>query len=208
MNKKSHEWGTAIQAGFVLALLIAFCVACAPTRQVYIPPEWKTQPPPAASAPKLRQPAATASPGQGPVLKPAPEFKEMDVSVTQEAGPPPQQEKKQPPQQQPQYLASMHLVDQAKANLAKGKPDAAIPIFEQAVQVDVHNGEAFMGLARAWRLKGSREKAVEFARKAEILFQDDPGKLKEVFLFEADIYKEMGDSNKASLYKQKASRLK
>jgi len=101
----------------------------------------------------------------------------------------------------------MHLVDQARAELSRGRPDAAIPVLEQAVQVDVHNGDAFLGLARAWKMKGARRKAVEFAKKAEVLFQDDSRKLKEAYLLEAELYRELGDTNKSNLYKQKASEL-
>jgi hypothetical protein len=109
-------------------------------------------------------------------------------------------------QQPPQHLASMHLVDQAKTALAQGKPDAAIPLLEQAIQVDVYNGDAFLGLARAWHAKGSPKKSLEFAKKAEILFQNEPGKLKEVYRLEAELYKEIGDPTKAEVYRQKAAR--
>ena len=102
----------------------------------------------------------------------------------------------------------MHLVDQAKASLAQGKADPAIPLLEQAIQVDVHNGEAFFTLARAWRMKGARQKALQFAQKAEILSQDDPAKLKQVYLLEADLHKELGDAAKADAYRQKASKLR
>lgn len=101
----------------------------------------------------------------------------------------------------------MHLVDQGKAALAHGKPDAAISVLEQAIQVDVYNGEAFLLLARAWKMKASRNKAMEFARKAEVLFHEDKGKLKEVYLFQADLYKDMGDASKAEQCRQKASKL-
>jgi tetratricopeptide (TPR) repeat protein len=102
----------------------------------------------------------------------------------------------------------MHLVDQAKASLAQGKADPAIPLLEQAIQVDVHNGEAFFTLARAWRMKGARQKALQFAQKAEILSQDDPAKLKQVYLLEADLHKELGDAAKADAYRQKALKLR
>ena len=101
----------------------------------------------------------------------------------------------------------MHLVDQARAALGQGKTDQAISLLEQAIQVDVYNGNAFYLLARAWRTKGSRQKALEFSRKAEILFQEDHAKLKEVYLFESDVYKELKDSAKAEAYRQKASKL-
>jgi tetratricopeptide (TPR) repeat protein len=101
----------------------------------------------------------------------------------------------------------MHLVDQAKTALAQGKPDAAISLLEQAIQVDVYNGEAFFLLARAWRMKGSPQKALEFAKKAEVLLHEEKEKLKEVYLLQADLCKEMGDATKAEQYRQKASKL-
>jgi tetratricopeptide (TPR) repeat protein len=114
--------------------------------------------------------------------------------------------KKQEPRA-PQQLASMHLVDQGKTALSQGKPDAAIPLLEQAIQIDAYNGEAFFGLARAWRMKGSRNKAQEFAQKAELLLQDQPSELKEVYSFQADLFKELGETRKMELYRQKASNL-
>ena len=139
-------------------------------------------------------------------MKSPPAFKESEIPVTPSPppGPTPQQKAAA---EQPQYLASMHLVDQAKASLNQGKADHAISLLEQAIQVDVYNGNAFYLLARAWRTKGSRQKALEFARKAEILFQEDRAKLKEIYLFESDTYKELKDAAKAEAYRQKASKL-
>jgi tetratricopeptide (TPR) repeat protein len=99
-------------------------------------------------------------------------------------------------------------VNQAKASLAQGKADPAIPLLEKAIQVDVHNGEAFFNLAKAWRMKGSRQKALQFAQKAELLYQSDPVKLKQVYLLEADLHKEMGNAAKSDTYRQKASKVK
>jgi tetratricopeptide (TPR) repeat protein len=104
-------------------------------------------------------------------------------------------------------MASMHLVDQAKTALAQGRADAAISMLEQAIQVDVYNGEAFFQLARAWRMKATPNKALEFAKKAEVLLHEEKEKLKEVYLFQAELYKEAGDSGKAGQYRQKASKL-
>ena len=101
----------------------------------------------------------------------------------------------------------MPLVDQARASLANGKPDGAIPLLEQAIEVDVYNGAAFLEMARAWRMKGSNDKALEFAHKAEILFQDEPRRLKEVYLFEAELFREMGDHKSQEQAQSKASRL-
>jgi hypothetical protein len=107
----------------------------------------------------------------------------------------------------PQYHASMHLVSTAKTSLAQGNADHAISLLEQAIQVDVYNGEAFYELARAWRMKGSSKKALEFARKAEVIFQDDREKLKQVLLFESDACKDVGEVEKAKTYRQRAEKL-
>lgn len=102
----------------------------------------------------------------------------------------------------------MQLVNEAREPLDRGKPDLAIPVLERAIQVDVQNPEAFLLLARAWRQKGARKKALEFAKKAEILYQDEPARLKEVFRLEADLYKEAGDNTKASQYRRKVAELR
>ncbi len=188
-----------------VAFILIVAVACAPKKPVYVPTEW--QPPPPAQEPRATQPASPAQPSkQMPVIKPPPTIKESDIAPSPEApAKPPEKKPQQPP---PQHLASMHLVDKAKALLAQGKADPAITQLEQAIQIDVHNGEAYFSLAKAWRMKGSRQKALQFAQKAEILFQDDPAKQKQVYSFEADVYKEMGDVGKMNSYRQKAAKIK
>ncbi len=99
----------------------------------------------------------------------------------------------------------MQLVSQAKGPLERGKPDTAIPMLEKAIQIDSQNPEAFLLLARAWKQKQARQKSLEFARKAELLYHGKPSKLKEVYQLESDLYREMGDSAKAAKYKKKAS---
>lgn len=191
----------AVACLFILLQGLAL-LACTSRKTVYIPPEWQTAPPPVAAAkpaePQVQPPTSSAV----PVLKTAPAIKEKDLSTGSE----PPVEKKQPAPQ-PQYLASMHLVEKANGSLTEKKPDQAIPLLEEAIQVDVHNGEAFYGLAKAWRMKGSRPKALEFSKKAELLFQEDPAKLKEVYIFRADLYKEMGDAANRDLCLKKASKL-
>ncbi len=187
-----------------LILCLLLVSACAPKKPVYIPSEWQPPPPVQPSSPLPPSPAP--APKQTPILKPPPVIKESDIAAPAEA--PVKAVEKSPAQPPPQRLASMHLVNQAKTSLTQGKPDPAIPLLEKAIQIDVHNGEAFFNLARAWRMKGSRQKALEFSKKAEILFQDDPAKLKQVYLLEADLYKELGDSAKTDAYRQKAAKLK
>ena len=91
----------------------------------------------------------------------------------------------------------MQKVNQARGQLDRGKTDAAIRTLEGAVRIDARNGEAFILLARAWKQKGEKRKALEFAKKAELLYQKQPAKLKEVFLLESDLYRELGDSAKS-----------
>ncbi len=195
----------------IFLILILGLVACA-KRIVYVPPEWQAPQPQhhqeKQTGPQMQQtPQAhqTQPPSQSPIFEPSPSFKESDITSNSQADTSSPQQPDQPPAQ-PQHLASMHLVDMANASLAQGKMESAISLFEQAVQVDVYNGEAFFGLARAWANKGSMVKASEFARKAEILFQDKPDRLKEVYTFEADIFEQLGDSSKAESYRLKASR--
>jgi hypothetical protein len=212
------------------AVAVVLLSACGPPPPVYIPQEYRTPAPPQGRGPGYgRQPGAAApqpqTAPQGPVVSQAPEFKKQDISPAEEpptpapppapktpaAEPPtpaPPPAPKTPAAEPPQHLASVQLVDQAKASLASGKPDAAIPVLERAIQADVFNGEAFLTLARAWKLKGSKRKALEFANKAELLFQEQPEKLRETLLFQAELYKEMGDEPKAAQYRQKASEVK
>jgi hypothetical protein len=192
----------------VFFILLVFMLASCAKRTAYVPHGWETTPlhPPVADPrqqQKAHEPQAPAA-ANAPLLKPSPAFRETDISANPEPETPPQIDKSAV---QPQYLASMHLVDQANAALSQGRTEAAVSLFEQAIQVDVYNGEAFFGLARAWSKKGSMVKASEFARKAEILYQDKPDKLKQVYLFEADIFKQLGDPAKAEFYRRKASRL-
>ena len=76
----------------------------------------------------------------------------------------------------------MQQVSQARGQLERGKPDAAILTLEKAVRIDARNGEAFIFLARAWKQKGEKRKALEFAKKAELLYQKQPEKAKGSFL--------------------------
>lgn len=188
-------WGTAI-----------LMTGCAP-RKVAIPADW--QAPPAQTVSGLprdavSRPPAESGPG-GPILKSTPSFREGNLPAGQEPASPQAMKKQEP--RAPQQLASMHLVDQAGTALSQGKPDAAIPLLEQAVQIDSYNGEAFFGLARAWKMKGSRNKAQEFAQKAEVLLQDQPSRLKNVYLFQAELFGELGDTRRMEQYRQKASKL-
>jgi len=195
-----------ISLAFAVVVLSAGCMS---KKVVYIPQEWQTplpkstsSTPPAHSGLKNTASAPSSS-SPSSILKPPPAITEKDVAVDSNSVAPPPVKKPAPPQQ----MASMHLVDQGKAALSQGKADAAISVLEQAIQVDVQNGEAFLQLARAWRMKAARNKSMEFARKAEILLHEDRAKLKEVYTLQADLYKEMGDMGKAEQYRKRASKL-
>jgi tetratricopeptide (TPR) repeat protein len=131
-----------------------------------------------------------------------------NVESANTATPPARQKTEIPAENPPQHLASMHLVTQARAYIDQGSPDAAIPLLEQAIHVDVYNGEAFFNLARAWQMKGVKQKAIEFAKKAEILLQDDRAKLRRVYLLQADLYSETGDVRNADAYRKKAQSIR
>lgn len=187
-----------------------FLGGCTSRRAVQIPQEYQSPRPESPERPRPRNEAKDAARApeavQGPLVKPSPQFRESDISAAPASPPPSQGVKK--PEDPPQRLASMNRVNQAKAALAEGKPDRAIPLLEQAVQVDVYNGEAFLQLARAWRMKKSPKKALEFARKAEILLQDQRGKLKEVYLLQSELYREAGDVKKSQSTQQKAQSMR
>ncbi|MEM5787376.1 MAG: tetratricopeptide repeat protein [Syntrophobacteraceae bacterium] len=210
-------WG--VRRGLVVFLLpLSFFIsACAPNRAVYVPPEYRSSPPAQYSVPQAPPAAPVAPPpSQGPVLTRPPEFRKQDLP----AGPPSQRQSpgiavpappvpaKKVEVQSPQLMASMQFVNEARKPLDRGKPDLAIPVLERAIQADSQNAEAYMLLARAWRQKGMKQKALEFANKAEILYQDEPARLKEVFLLQSDLYKEMGNTAKAAQCRQKAAALR
>jgi tetratricopeptide (TPR) repeat protein len=98
-------------------------------------------------------------------------------------------------------------VNTAKSALQQGNAEQAIAQLEQAIQVDAYNAEAFFVLAQAWQASGDNKRALEFARKAEILYQDEPQALKRVYLLEADLLKRSGQKSEAEIYRQKAARL-
>lgn len=181
---------------------------CAPKQVVYLPPDWKSpSPAPEAVVRPSEIPAAPKAPPSvgGPIFEPPSTIREMELQPTPETSLKPVEETVEAAT--PQHYASMHLVDQAKLSLNQGRVDEAIGLYEQAVQVDVYNGEAFLGLAKAWHMKGSQKKSLEFARKAEILLQDKPSRLKEVYLLQADIHRQLGEIPQAEASLRKASRL-
>ncbi len=207
--------------GMLLTLLTVIAFSGCEQKQVYIPPEYISPPaslsysapppaapvvqqvPPAAQAPEVMSQQTPASP---PPAQP-PAQKELGVRPAPTAANKqhPEKSKKQEASKSPQRQASMQQVSQARGQLERGKPDIAIRTLEKAVRIDARNGEAFILLARAWKQKGEKRKAMEFAKKAELLYQKQPAKLKEVFLLESDLYRELSESTKTGQSCQKAS---
>ncbi len=206
-------FGGCVQ-GLLLALVIGIALLGCERKQVYIPPEYSSPPaPPSYGAPQPSVPPVQQAPpvSKMPELKsreevvsapPAPGAQKQLKPFEPQSAPVPTKKKQQerPKNQEaaksPQRLASMQQVSLARGQLERGKPDTAIRTLEQAIRIDAGNGEAFILLARAWKQKGEKRKALEFAKKAELLCQKQPAKLKEVYSFESELYRELGESTK------------
>lgn len=177
---------------------------CGAKKAVQIPPDWQV-------AQSVQQPAEPIDPKPSPpkasaIVKRAPIIKETDLPAGSQPYLDKASDSKTTPKA-PQHAAAMHLVEQGKTALGEGKADRAISLLEQALQIDTQNGEAYYTLSRAWLMKGARQKALQFAQKAETLLQADPVKLKQLYLYEADLWKELGDTKRMEGYRQKASKL-
>src|SRR5208283_6002711 len=210
--------------GMLLILLTAIAFSGCERKQVHIPPEYISPPvslsysasqpaaplvqqvPPVAHAPEVTIQETPASPPPAP----SPVQKKLGAQPAPTAANKqhPEKLKKQEASKSPQRQASMQQVSQARGQLERGKPDAAIRTLEKAVRIEARNGEAFIVLAKAWKQKGEKRKALEFAKKAELLYQKQPAKLKEIFLLESDLYRELGDAASAVQSSRKASTVK
>ncbi len=207
--------------GMLLIVLTAIALSGCERKQVSIPPEYISPPaslsysapppaaplveqvPPVAQAPEVMSQKAPGLPRPAP--PPAQKKSGAQPAPTAANKQHPQKLKKQEASKSPQRQASMQQVSQARGQLERGKPDAAIRTLEKAVRIDARNGAAFVLLARAWKQKGEKLKALEFAKKAELLYHKQPAKLKEVFLLESDLYRELGDDASAVESSLKAS---
>ena len=207
--------------GMLIILLTAIAFSGCARKEVHIPPEYSCPPgspsysapqpvaplvqqvPPGAQAPEVMGQQTPSSPPPAP--PPAQKKSGAQPAPTASNKQHPGKLKKQEASKSPQRQASMQQVNQARGQLERGKPDAAIRTLEKAVRIDARNGEAFIVLARAWKQKGEKLKALEFAKKAELLCQKQPAKLKEVFLLESDLYRELGDASSAVESSRKAS---
>jgi len=108
----------------------------------------------------------------------------------------------------PRQLASVRLVALGKRNVELGNYNRGISQLERALALNGYDTMAYYYLALAWLWKGRPERALGFAQKAELFSQNDPEELKKVYVIESEIYRKLGRSKKAVLYKQKAKALK
>lgn len=187
-------------AVLLLIIVTTIAVGCASKRQVVIPPDWQTG--------QMNREQTDRAPDtviESPRISSDGEIREEDLPAGKSDNGNSTAEKTA--DTSPQMLASMHLVEQGDSNLQQGALDDAIALYEQAIQIDVYNGDAFYGLARAWYRKHSLNQALEFARKAEIIFQDRPAQLKRVYQLQTKMYEDMDEWGNAARYRAKADRL-
>ncbi len=107
----------------------------------------------------------------------------------------------------PQHLASLELVDVGRQNIEAGNIDRGISMLERAISLDVYNGRAYYYLSVAWLKKNQPSRALEFARKAELLCQGKKQELKKIYLLESEIFEKMGNRDKSDMYRWKARKL-
>ncbi len=197
----------------VLLVLVAGLVLSGCERQqVYLPPEYgrpavesHPSPAPQPAAPSIEQvrpvPQAHEPVGQQPGAATTSGSPPMQERIgtepgTKAEGKQPKKLKKEEAAKSPQRQASMQQVEQARVQLERGRTDAAIRTLEKAVRIDAGNGEAFILLSRAWKQKGEARRALEFAKRAELLCRRQPGRLKEVYSLESDLYRQLEESTK------------
>lgn len=107
----------------------------------------------------------------------------------------------------PQHVASLELVDAGRRNIEAGNIDQGINMLERAISLDVYNSRAYYYLSVAWLKKNQPSRALEFARKAELLCQGRGQELRKIYLLESEIYRKMGNKDKADMYEWKAREL-
>jgi tetratricopeptide (TPR) repeat protein len=127
--------------------------ACAPVVSV-------SPPPPAEKAP-----AETAEAPSGDTPKEAvPEADAQPETDTRETA---------PAKPNPRALAALELTEQGRAMIADNRPDDAIRVLEQAINLHPKNGQNYYYMAEAWLLKRNLPQAREFHRLAGIYLRDD-----------------------------------
>lgn len=103
------------------------------------------------------------------VLSPLPPERQPQQPVPQQAEEP----EKKVETVNPRVLAALQLTAQGRLFLKEDRPDDAIGVFEQAINLNPSNGLNYYYLSEAWLMKGDIDQAAEFNRLAEIYFNND-----------------------------------
>ena len=74
----------------------------------------------------------------------------------------------------PRAQASLRLTEQGRALLESGRPDDAIGMLEQAINLNPANGLNYYYLSEAWLFKGRLGQAEEFNGLAELYLEESP----------------------------------
>ena len=104
-----------------------------------------------------------------PPSPPSPEPKDIPPAVKEQEETPPSAVKPNP-----RAVAALHLREQAQALLLQNKPDEAIRILEQAVNLNPMGGQNYYYLSEAWLMKGNTVQAKEYNSLAASYLQNDP----------------------------------
>jgi len=75
--------------------------------------------------------------------------------------------------QSPREKASLQLIEEGRQLLAEDKPDHAIRLLEQAINLNSDNGRCYYYLAEAWLLKGNSSEARQFNSLAKNYLNED-----------------------------------
>ena len=75
--------------------------------------------------------------------------------------------------QSPREKASLQLTEEGRQLLAEDKPDHAIRLLEQAINLNPDNGQCYYYLAEAWLLKGNSSEARQFNSLAKNYLNED-----------------------------------
>lgn len=74
----------------------------------------------------------------------------------------------------PRAQASLQLTEQGRVLLESGRPDDAIGVLEQSINLDPENGLNYYYLSEAWIFKGRVGQAEEFNALAELYLEASP----------------------------------
>jgi len=170
--------------------------------------EENVTPEPTATPSSSASPAASGSPSEETQL--TPEASPTEVPPALEVGSvAPQGEISDRPldsiiaSAEPARAASLRVVEQARAELKAGNPDAAIRTMAKAISIDPTNPYAYFYLGQAYFAKKDYGQAAVFFSRAENGFLKDPAWVSETVGYEGASYEFAGrDTEAAVAYKR------